>query len=186
MGTFNFYKASMNGVFVIDSFSTDDSRGYFVKDYEKEIFAKNGLDIDIFESFESLSWKHVIRGLHFQTSEPQAKLVRAISGDVFDVIVDLRINSETFGKWEGFRLTEDNRKSIYIPKGFAHGFHVISNTAIVSYKCVGKYQKGSDRGIVWNDKDLLIDWGVENPIISERDSNLMTFKEFIKEFKALY
>ena len=185
MGAFSFEKTSMNGVYLIDSFSTEDRRGYFVKDFEKEIFAQNSLDIDIYESFESFSWKNVIRGLHFQTSEPQAKLVRAITGEIFDVIVDLRTGSETFGKWERFYLSERNRKSLFIPNGFAHGFCVLSNSAIVSYKCVGKYHKGTDSGIVWNDEDLSIKWEVQNPIISERDSALMTFKDFIKNFNAL-
>ncbi|MBZ9686401.1 dTDP-4-dehydrorhamnose 3,5-epimerase [Clostridium estertheticum] len=185
MGEFSIEKTSMKGVFLIDSFSTEDSRGYFVKDFEKEIFAKNGLDIDLYESFESFSWENVIRGLHFQTHEPQAKLVRAITGEILDVIVDLRAGSETFGKWEKFYLTERKRKSLFITKGFAHGFCVLSKTAIVSYKCGGKYHKGTDSGIVWNDEDLSIDWDVQNPIISERDSALMTFKDFIKNFNAL-
>lgn len=185
MGTFSFEETYMKGVYLINSFSVEDNRGYFVKDFEKEIFTQNGLDIDLYESFESFSWKNVIRGLHFQTSEPQAKLVRAISGDIYDVIVDLRAGSETFGKWEGFNLTEKNKRSLFIPKGFAHGFCVNSDTAIVSYKCVGKYHAGTDSGIVWNDKDLSINWGIQDPIISERDSKLMTFKHFTLNFNAL-
>jgi dTDP-4-dehydrorhamnose 3,5-epimerase len=185
MRAFSFENTKFKGVYLIDSFSTEDNRGYFVKDFEKDIFAENGLDIDLYESFESFSWKNVIRGLHFQTSEPQAKLVRAVTGRISDVIVDLRAGSETFGKWESFYLTEANRKSLFIPKGFAHGFCVHSDTAIVSYKCVGKYHKGTDSGIVWNDKDIAIRWGIENPIVSERDSSLMTFKDFTQKFKAL-
>lgn len=185
MSAFSFEKTSMKGVYIINSFSTEDNRGYFVKDFEKEIFAQNGLNIDLFESFESFSWENVIRGIHFQTSEPQAKLVRAITGEIYDVIVDLRANSETFGKWEGFNLTGHNRKSLFIPKGFAHGFCVHSETSIVSYKCVGKYHKGIDSGIVWNDEYLSINWGISNPIISERDNTLMTFKDFTLNFNAL-
>lgn len=185
MGSFLFENTKFEDVFLISSFSTEDNRGYFVKDFEKEIFAENGLDIDFYESFESFSRKNVIRGLHFQTSEPQAKLVRAVTGSILDVIVDLRAGSQTFGKWEGFHLNESNRKSLFIPKGFAHGFCVHSDTAIVSYKCVGRYHKGTDSGIVWNDKYLAIAWGIKNPIVSERDSSLMTFKEFTDKFKAL-
>jgi dTDP-4-dehydrorhamnose 3,5-epimerase len=185
MGTFSFEKTSMNGVYLVDSFSTEDDRGYFVKDFEKEVYAQNGLDIDLSESFESFSRKNVLRGLHFQTNEPQAKLVRAITGEILDVLVDLRLGSSTFGKWEKFHLTEENRRSLFIPKGFAHGFYVLSNTAIVSYKCVGKYHKGTDSGIVWNDEELSINWGIQNPVISERDSDLMSFKDFIKDFGAL-
>lgn len=185
MGAFSFEATSMEGVYIINSFSTYDNRGYFVKDYEKEIFKQSGLNIDIFECFESLSWKNVIRGLHFQTSEPQAKLVRAVTGEIYDVIVDLRSSSKTFGKFEGFNLSSENNKSIFVPKGFAHGFCVRSESAIVSYKCVGKYHKGTDNGIVWDDKDLLIDWGIDNPTISDRDKSLMTFKNFIEKFNSL-
>lgn len=185
MGTFLFNKTKLKDVYLIDSFSIEDNRGYFTKDFEKGIFAQNNLDLNLYESFESFSWKNVIRGLHFQKSEPQAKLVRAVTGNIFDVIVDLRAGSETFGKWEGFYLTENNKKSLFIPKGFAHGFCVRSINAIVSYKCIGKYHKGTDSGILWNDKELLIDWGIENPVISERDLSLMTFKEFKKDIKSL-
>jgi dTDP-4-dehydrorhamnose 3,5-epimerase len=185
MAPFSFKKTNFKDVYLIDSFSTEDKRGYFVKDFEKDIFAENGLAIDFCESFESLSYKNVIRGLHFQTSQPQAKLVRAVTGSIFDVIIDLRAGSAAFGKWEGFYLTQDNKKSLFIPKGFAHGFCVLSDTALVSYKCVGKYHKGTDSGIVWNDKDIAIDWGIDIPIVSERDSSLMTFKEFVEKFKAL-
>lgn len=185
MGSFSFEETNMSGVYLVNSYSVEDNRGYFVKDFEKEIFAQNGFDINLSESFESFSWKDVVRGLHFQTSEPQAKLVRAITGEIFDVIVDLRYGSETFGNWEGFYLTAQNRKSIFIPKGFAHGFLVLSSSAIVAYKCVGKYHQGTDSGIIWNDVDLAIDWGIENPIISERDNSLMTFKKFIKDINTL-
>jgi dTDP-4-dehydrorhamnose 3,5-epimerase len=181
MGGFSFEKTSMEGAYLIDSFSACDSRGYFVKDFEKDVFAGNGLDLDFYESFESYSIRDVIRGLHFQTSRPQAKLVRAITGEIFDVIVDLRAGSETFGRWEGFRLTEANRRSIYVPGGFAHGFGVLSDSAIVSYKCVGKYDKESDTGIVWNDRDIDISWGIGNPIVSEKDRGLMSFREFCEK-----
>lgn len=185
MGTFAFTRTSLTGVCWIDNFCVEDSRGYFIKDYEKDIFLENGLELDFFESFESLSRKNVLRGLHFQINKPQAKLVRSITGEIYDVVVDLRSNSDTFGKWEGFYLSQENRKSLYIPKGCAHGFCTLSESAIVSYKCVGKYQQGTDSGIVWNDMDLAIDWPIENPIISERDSGLMSFKDFVRNIKAL-
>jgi len=185
LGGFLFEKTNMNGVCLIDPFSVEDERGSFVKNFEKEVFFQNGLDIDIFENIESFSWKNVIRGLHFQTNEPQAKLVRVITGEIFDVIVDLRADSKTFGKWERFYLTEKNRKTLFIPKGFAHGFSVLSESSIVSYKCVGKYHKGSDSGIVWNDKDLSINWGIDTPIVSERDRTLLTLRDFVKNINAL-
>lgn len=185
MRNFSFETTSLKDVYLIECFSVKDDRGYFVKDFEKDIFAENGLSIDFYESFESFSWKNVIRGLHFQINEPQAKLVRAITGTIYDVIVDLRAGSKTFGKWEGFYLSGDNAKSLFIPKGFAHGFCTMSDSAIVSYKCVGKYQRGTDSGIKWNDGDLSINWSVESPIISERDKSLMSYKDFLEQFTAL-
>lgn len=185
MVPFSFQETSMEGLFLINSFSIDDNRGYFVKDFEKEVFLQNGIDIDFYESFESCSQKNVVRGLHFQTKEPQAKLVRTVTGEIFDVAVDLRKDSKTFGKWEGFHLSEDNRKSLFIPEGFAHGFLVLSEKSIVSYKCVGKYHKDFDTGILWNDLDLRINWGVKNPIVSERDSKLMTFETFLQQHGSI-
>lgn len=185
MNSFMFNKTMFENVYLIDNFYHEDERGYFFKDYEKDIFEQFGLNIDIYESFESFSRKNVIRGLHFQTSEPQAKLVRAITGSIYDIIVDLRIGSKTFGNWQGFSLNEKNKQSLFIPKGFAHGFHTVSESALVSYKCIGKYNKGSDSGIIWNDNILSIDWNIENPIISDRDSELMTFNDFKKLYNAL-
>ena len=179
---FSFEKMSLEGAYLIDPFSSSDSRGYLIKDFEKDVFDGCGLYMEINESFESFSMKDVIRGLHFQTSKPQAKLVRAVTGEILDVIVDLRAGSETFGRWEGFRLTEANRKSIYVPRGFAHGFGVLSESAIVSYKCEGKYDKETDTGIVWNDSDINISWGINRPIVSEKDSGLMSFREFCECF----
>ncbi len=180
-----FEKTKFKGVYLIEAFSSEDSRGYFIKDFEKDLYLQNGLDINISESFESFSYQNVIRGLHFQTCNPQAKLVRAITGRILDVVVDLRYNSTTFGEWESFILSEENKTSIFIPKGFAHGFCVQSISSIVSYKCIGNYHKGSDGGIIWDDKDLSITWGIDNPIISERDKNLMSYKEFLSRYKAL-
>lgn len=185
MSAFKLEDTSLKGAFLIDTFYAEDNRGYFIKDFEKEIFMNFGLDIELFECFESFSWQDVIRGLHFQVNEPQAKLVRAITGEIYDVIVDLRLNSATYGQWRGFTLSDSNRKLLYVPKGFAHGFCVKSKSAIVSYKCVGRYHKGTDSGIVWNDKTLSIDWGIRNPIISERDSKLLTFDEFKLKYNAL-
>ena len=185
MGGFSFEKTSLNGAYLIDPFSFCDSRGYFIKDFEKDVFASNGIDTELYETLESFSRKDVIRGLHFQTSQPQAKLVRAITGEIFDVIVDLRAGSETFGRWEGFLLTEDNRKSIYVPRGFADGFGVLSGSAIVSYKCAGKYDKETDSGIVWNDGEIGITWGISDPIVSEKDRGLMSFREFREQIGGI-
>lgn len=178
---FSFEKTPIKDLFVVNPFYTEDERGYFLKSFEKEIFRKNGIETDIFEDFESYSKKGVIRGLHFQMEKPQAKLVRVIIGEVFDVAVDLRKDSETFGRWHAEILSDKNRKSFFIPKGFAHGFLVLSDNALVSYKCDDVFSKESDTGIFWNDKDLNIDWPVDNIkkiLISEKDSKLQKYNEY--------
>lgn len=175
MQNFTFEKLGLDKLSVVTPFFLEDNRGYFLKSYEREIFEEHGIYTDVFEDFESFSRKGVIRGLHFQTHEPQSKLVRAITGAIFDVAVDIRENSPTRGQWRGVFLTEENRKALFIPKGFAHGFMVVSEQALVSYKCGGKYLKECDTGIVWNDDKLKIDWPlniVNKVIVSEKDSCL--------------
>jgi dTDP-4-dehydrorhamnose 3,5-epimerase len=178
MTDFDIKDAKIEGVKIITPFYREDNRGYFIKSIERDVFKRFGLDVDIFEDFETYSKKDVIRGLHFQTQKPQIKIVRAIRGKIFDVVVDLRKTSETFGMWEGFELSDQNHWIVWIPAGFAHGFRVLSDDAVVSYKCVGKYLKEYDTGICWNDPDIGIDWGIENPVVSERDARLMGFREF--------
>lgn len=176
----------MEGVYFFTPFYRADKRGSFLKSIEKDIFKDMGMEIDVQEDFESYSKKNVIRGIHFQTKNPQIKLVRAIKGKVMDVIVDLRRGSQTFGKSHSFILSDKNHYTLWIPAGFAHGFRVLSEEgAIMSYKCIGKYEKGFDSGIVWNDKDLAIDWGIDCPILSERDANQQTFRDFIKLYGSL-
>ena len=143
------------------------------------------MDADIYEDFESYSHKGVIRGLHFQTKQPQIKIVRVIKGMVHDVVVDIRRNSSTFGQHLDVILSDENHSSLWIPRGFAHGFEVLSEDALISYKCVGKYLKDSDAGIRWNDKDLDIVWQTATPILSERDETLMSFAEFVERYQGL-
>ena len=170
---------------VITPFYMEDERGYFLKSIEKDVFAQWDLKADIYETFETYSKKSVIRGLHFQTDNPQAKIVRVIKGKIRDVIVDLRYGSETFGKHVVVELSDCNRSIVWIPKGFAHGFEVVSEDALVSYTCIGKYSKESDTGIVWNDEALAINWITEEPIVSEKDSQLQTFEQFCSKYKGL-
>ena len=160
----------------------EDNRGYFLKSFEYDIFKKMGLENKIAENFESYSLKNVIRGLHFQTKNPQIKLIRVISGEILDVVVDLRKGMPTYGKSFLIIINSSNHKQLYIPAGFAHGFKVISDYTIMSYICIGKYEKGYDNGIIWNDSKLNIDWRLDNqtPKLSEKDKNLMTFDEFEK------
>lgn len=180
MQKFSFEKTDIKGLVVVKPFFVEDERGYFLKSFEKAIFKQNGIETEIFEDFESFSKKGVIRGMHFQTNQPQAKYVRTIVGTIFDVAVDLRKDSLTYGKWHGEILSEENKKGFFIPKGFAHGFLVLSEKALVSYKCEGEFDAGTDTGILWNDKTLGIEWPlekVENIIVSEKDGNLPNFKK---------
>lgn len=163
---------------LIKPFLLEDERGYFLKSIEKDIYKAWGLQVDVCETFETYSKKGVIRGLHFQTMNPQAKIVRVIKGEIRDIVVDLRVASETFGKHVAIELSDNNYNILWIPQGFAHGFEVLSEDALVSYTCIGKYLKEYDTGIVWNDEDLGITWDTKEPIVSKKDADLQTFKQF--------
>lgn len=182
---FQIQEMRIRGVKLITPFYAEDNRGYFLKSVEKDVFKQWGIDIDIYEDFESYSKKDVIRGMHFQTEHPQVKLVRAIRGEIHDVVVDLRKDSETFGQYVDVILSEENHNSLWVPAGFAHGFEVLSEDAIMSYKCVGKYLAGYDTGICWNDKDLHIPWQTKEPIVSDKDAALMSFDEFSGRYTGL-
>jgi dTDP-4-dehydrorhamnose 3,5-epimerase len=165
---------------IIHPFVTEDLRGSFIKDFSQEVFNENGFDFNIQEVFYTKSIKGVIRALHFQEKIEQAKLIRCIKGEIFDVVVDLRFGSLTFGKWRSFNLSEYNHVQVLVPKGFAHGYFVIED-AVVSYKCDEKFYPEFDSGIIWNDKEINIDWPlhlIDKIIISDRDRNLITFSEF--------
>lgn len=172
MGNFNFNKTSIDGVYIIEPKVFGDSRGYFMESYNKEHFEEAGLNMTFVQDNESKSSKGVLRGLHFQKKHSQGKLVRVTRGEVFDVAVDLRSGSSTYGKWEGVILTEENKKQFYIPKGFAHGFLVLSDEAVFNYKCTDFYSPEYDGGVMWNDSDINIEWpldGIENILLSEKD-----------------
>lgn len=178
---FNFKKTAIEGLMIVSPFYSEDERGFFMKSYEKEIYESNGIYLSDTEDFCSRSNKGVLRGLHFQTEHPQDKLVSVMVGEVWDVVVDLRPNSNTFGKWQGFYLSEENHLSLYIPKQFAHGFLTLEDQTIITYKCGDFYSKETDTGIMWNDPDIKIDWPLEkvgNLIISDRDKKHQSFAEF--------
>ena len=160
------------GLLIIEPRVFEDSRGYFFESYNQKIFDEENLQFNFVQDNQSKSTYGVIRGLHYQV-EPyaQAKLVRVLSGKVFDVSVDIRKGSPTFGQWEGVELSEENKKQILVSKGFAHGFSVLSETAVVFYKCDNFYYPEADRGIIYNDKSLNIDWKVDTSkaIVSEKD-----------------
>lgn len=184
---FSFQKTEVEGLYLIDPFVAYDDRGCFIKDYSQEVFEINGIIYDLKEVFYTHSHKGVMRALHFQREKQQAKLVRCVSGKIFDVVCDLRKGSKTFKKWISFELSGVNKKELLIPSGCGHGYLVLE-PSIVSYKCAEKFYGEFDDGIVWNDTDLLIDWPlnqVDEVIISDKDKKLQTFKEFMRKYDGL-
>ncbi|WP_338595353.1 dTDP-4-dehydrorhamnose 3,5-epimerase [Clostridium baratii] len=186
MGKFNFIKTKIKDLYIIEPTIFGDDRGYFMESYNKDAFFKAGLKMKFVQDNESKSKKGVLRGLHFQTKHTQGKLVRVIKGEVYDVAVDLRKGSPTYGEWEGVLLTEDNKKQFYVPEGFAHGFLVISDEAIFNYKCTDFYAPEYDGGVLWNDPDIGIDWPLENIeeiVLSEKDKHQKLLKELNLPFE---
>lgn len=180
-------RTPIEGLTLIHTHVFEDERGYFIKDFEAHLYEENNLPVKFFEFNESKSKKGTIRGLHFQQKYSQGKLIRVIKGAVFDVAVDLRFGSPTFGKWMGFELSEYNHDVLYIPEGFAHGFLALEDDTIFSYKCTNKYAPEFDSGIRYNDPDINVEWpvelvsGWENVITSDKDARLQSFEEFVKK-----
>ncbi len=178
-GNFRFTETALSGVWVIEQNVYGDARGYFMETFVESCFREAGLNYHFVQDNQSSSRRGVLRGLHFQKKYPQAKLVRVFRGEVFDVAVDLRRDSPTFGKWEGVILSEQNRKQLLIPHGFAHGFQVLSDTAEFTYKCDDIYHPEDEAGILWNDQEIGIEWPMtENLILSEKDQKLPYFRMF--------
>lgn len=176
----NFIPTRIPEVILIEPRLFEDSRGYFMEVYQREMFADAGIAFDFVQDNQSLSRQGVLRGLHYQVSHVQGKLVRVTRGEVFDVAVDLRRNSPTFGQWVGATLSDDNKHQLWIPPKFAHGFLVISDFAEVHYKTTDYYDASGDRCILWNDPDLAINWPVPtggNPIVSDKDAHGARFSE---------
>ena len=169
-------KTKFKGLIIYKRPSFKDSRGYF-----RELFLEKNLRKKFIFDYFSLSKKNVIRGIHLQLSKPQGKLITVISGKIFDVCVDCRRNSKTFGKYFSIMLSENNNTSLYIPEGFAHGFCSMSNNTILHYKCTNYRNIKSETGILWNDKDLNIKWPIKKYIVSIKDRKNLTFKQFISE-----
>ena len=165
-----FLPTELPGVVIIEPKVFEDERGFFMESFHRQKFAAAGIDVEFVQDNHSRSCAGVLRGLHYQFAHPQGKLVRAVRGSIFDVAVDLRRSSPTFGRWHGCELTEANRRQMYIPPGFAHGFCVTSDVAEVLYKCTELYHPADERTLLWNDPVLGIDWPVASPVVSAKDT----------------
>ncbi|NRT70216.1 dTDP-4-dehydrorhamnose 3,5-epimerase [Clostridium beijerinckii] len=187
MKNFNFNVTRIDGVYIIEPKTFGDRRGYFMETYNKEQFCEAGLNMIFVQDNESKSSKGVLRGLHFQKKHSQGKLVRVTKGEVFDVAVDLRTGSPTYGQWEGVILSDENKKQFYIPEGFAHGFLVLSDEAVFNYKCTDIYSPEYDGGVMWNDPEINIEWPldlIKNVILSEKDKTHPNLKELdLREYR---
>ena len=178
VGNFTFIETPIEGVYEIEVKKYGDNRGYFMETYKKKDFDEAGLVYDFIQDNQSKSKKGVLRGLHFQKTYPQAKLVRCIEGEVFDVCVDLRKGSPTYGRWHGVVLSAEKGNQFMIPSGFAHGFVVLSETATFCYKVDEFYHPEDEGGLMWNDSDIGIDWPYkEEPLLSEKDKKNMLLRE---------
>jgi dTDP-4-dehydrorhamnose 3,5-epimerase len=176
-------KTHIEGLVLIEPIVFRDDRGYFFESFQKEKFQALGIDVDFLQDNESMSQKNVLRGLHFQIPPfAQGKLVRVVRGSVLDVAVDIRRKSKTYGKWESSVLSAENKLMMWIPEGFAHGFITLEDDTIFQYKCTNYYNKESECGIIWNDPDLKIDWGIDKPMVSEKDLKGLHFKDLKSPF----
>ncbi len=185
MGQFQFTKTGIEGLVVVEPKVFGDNRGYFMETYNYNDFKAAGLDMVFVQDNQSKSKKGVLRGLHFQKKNPQGKLVRVVSGEVYDVAVDLRKGSDTYGKWYGVLLSAENKKQFYVPEGFAHGFVVMSETAEFVYKCTRFYDPSDEGGLMWNDPEIGIDWPVPENVellLSEKDQHHQPLKDFESPF----
>ena len=183
MGKIKVTTCDIEGLYVIEPTVFKDERGYFMETYNQNDFKEAGLNMTFVQDNQSMSVKGVLRGLHFQKQYPQGKLVRAVRGTVFDVAVDLRSDSKTYGKWFGVTLSAENKKQFYIPEGFAHGFLVLSDEAEFAYKCTDFYHPGDEGGLLWSDPEIGVDWPNEpgmELIISDKDKKWSGLKDTFK------
>lgn len=183
MGKITVTPCDIEGLYVIEPTVFKDERGYFVETYNQNDMKEAGLDMVFVQDNQSMSTRGVLRGLHFQKQFPQGKLVRVVRGKVFDVAVDLKSDSKTYGKWFGVELSAENMKQFYIPEGFAHGFLVLSDEAEFCYKCTDFYHPGDEGGLAWNDPEIGVEWPLEEGvdlIISEKDQKWKGLKDTFK------
>lgn len=181
MTRFAFQETALEGLALITPLFISDGRGYLTKTFEAELFAAHGIPFTLAEELETRSCRYTLRGLHFQRRHSQDKLIRVLSGEIYDAAVDIRPDSASFGRWQSFRLSAENRYMLYLPKGFAHGFLALQEDTVVHYLCGGRYDPDSEDGIIWNDPELAIPWPVETgapPLLSARDQGFSTFAAF--------
>jgi dTDP-4-dehydrorhamnose 3,5-epimerase len=178
MSAFKTSSTSLPGVVILEPRVFSDERGFFLESYNERALADLGIQERFVQDNHSSSWRNVVRGLHYQIKQPQGKLVRAVEGEILDVAVDLRRSSPTFGGWESVRLSGENKRMLWIPAGFAHGFRVISEKAQVLYKATDYYAPEHERTLAWNDPDLKIEWEVEGePVVSAKDRRGVAFRD---------
>jgi len=181
---FTFKRLNIPEIILIEAKSFPDERGFFLESFKESIFIENGINIKFVQDNYSRSIKGVLRGLHYQNNpKAQAKLVTALRGEIFDVTVDIRKNSATYGKWVSEILSEQNHKLLYIPEGFAHGYCVLSDEADIFYKVTQEYSPENDGGIIWNDSEIAINWPVDKPTVSEKDLKLPLLKNSDNNFE---
>jgi dTDP-4-dehydrorhamnose 3,5-epimerase len=175
------HPTDLDGAVIIYPRVFGDQRGYFMETYHRQRYADAGIATEFVQDNLSRSSRGILRGLHFQVNHPQAKLVQVLEGEVFDVIVDLRFGSPTFGRWTGTLLSATNHRQLFVPAGFAHGFAVLSHSALFAYKCSDFYRPGDEGGLLWSDPALGIDWRVTDPVLSEKDAALPPLAQLTPE-----
>jgi dTDP-4-dehydrorhamnose 3,5-epimerase len=177
----NVIRCEIEGLLIFEPKVFGDARGFFVETWNRQRYAAAGLEVDLVQDNLSLSRQGILRGLHFQKPNTQGKLVYVLQGEVFDVAVDLRRSSPTFGRWHGLTLSGENKRQFYVPPGFAHGFAVTSETALFSYKCTDFYAPQHEVTVAWDDPDIGVCWPVQNPLLSEKDQRGLRFREMPPE-----
>jgi dTDP-4-dehydrorhamnose 3,5-epimerase len=176
-----FVQTTLPGIIIIKSLVFQDPRGFFMETFHQRKYREGGIERAFVQDNFSSSQKNTLRGLHYQLRHPQAKLIYALHGEIFDVVVDIRQGSPAFGKWESFILSEENRYQLFVPEGYAHGFCVLSDTADVVYKCTDFYAPDDDFGILWSDPAIGIDWPVKEPLLSEKDTKYPVLDDMPEE-----
>ena len=174
-------ETKLPGVLIIEPTVFGDTRGFFKETYQAQRYRDAGIEYDFVQDNHSRSQKGVLRGLHFQITKPQGKLVSCSQGAVFDVVVDLNRESKTFGQYVGIEMSEDNHRQVWVPPGYAHGFCVLTKSADIQYKCTDYFDPSDEGGLIWNDPDLAIDWPINEPLLSNKDAELPALKELVNQ-----